>query len=608
MRWLLFDTEVYPEWFCLCIKEKDSDNKYAITSDSLRPLDMISEWMSNPENIFTGFNIKGYDLKILELALRLYQQEMPPMDICRQLFALSNDIVGGTAKRGYPFNLCSFTDLKDDVSDWISLKEYESNKGMEIKETDIPFGTSRLTPEQKQAIVFYCFKDVEATEQMLKDRWNYVQTKLRLASRFGLNAFNALKRTDPSLCADILVKDKYAADTSFLGSKITYAIPESLAPYINRYLPKWIIDEFLDYEHFASAKKEIELFDNYVTIGEGGAHSVHKKNRDGVLYVGQKEGWVNVSADGSSYYPHLIACFDYQPRTVTDKTLYPSILAERMAIKDLLAKDPSLKKGEEGKKSTDLKLILNSTGGAMMEPHSILYDPQRYISRCFTGQLLLFALCNHCYKDFGAVIIQTNTDGVYMSVPLAFKHQISEAMKEWQILAKMPLEVATFEKLWQNNVNNYVMLHKDGSLKIVGKWLWHSIDPFKNIQFYIINKAITNYLVYGKSLVDTVYEETDPMMFLYTVKKGPTFENTVIRHGRTEEVLGKVNRIYASLGKNSGMLYKTKGQLRQHVPNCPVFAQTYNEKVESMPESLDRMWYVKEATTALTALSRIDLL
>lgn len=56
-----------------------------------------------------------------------------------------------------------------------------------------------------------------------------------------------------------------------------------------------------------------------------------------------------------------------------------------------------LKAQQEG-----LKLILNTTYGAMKNKYNLLYDPYQASSLCYTGQLLLTGLCNKVYNTLGS--------------------------------------------------------------------------------------------------------------------------------------------------------------------------------------------------------------
>lgn len=604
MKYFIVDVEVYPEWACVVIKERGSAVYKLVTTDDLTKIWDLFDIINYKQNILVGYNIKNYDLILISNLFNLWRAKTPGVEIAKKLFVLSEKIINREWTQGLPYNLCSFTDLRDDLSEWLSLKEYESNKGLAIKETTVEFGKKNLTDGEKDEIIAYCKEDVDATDQLLTDRWNYVQTKARLATRFGLDPLNALKKTAPSVVCDILVQNR-KGNRDFLNRPITYVVPPQIDAYIREALPKWLIDVFLDYEHFDVAEKTFTLFDNQITIGLGGLHSVHNNNGNGgdlVLNTSSTPDRLILNIDVVSYYPHLIVNFDYQSRSVTDKGLYPQILVQRTELKSKLTTNPEFKDDVD-----DLKLILNSAGGAMKQKYLSLYDPEQNVRMCFTGQLLLMALCKKMYDLYGADIIQTNTDGICMAIPTDKKREIYGLIKQWEGITNMLFEYTPVQTIWQNNVNNYVLTTKAGKIKNVGAWLNYDIDPFHNICFPIIQKAMFNYLVHNIPIQDTVLNEKNPMMFLYTVKRGATFTGTIIANHQGTKKLGKINRIYATVSPFGGTIYKVKGQHRQLAPNCPEKAQIYNDVVTVIPNDIDYDWYIKKAQAGLRSLIRVSI-
>ena len=64
------------------------------------------------------------------------------------------------------------------------------------------------------------------------------------------------------------------------------------------------------------------------------------------------------------------------------------------------------------KKQNALKLILNTTYGAMKNKYNALFDEYRASCVCYLGQLLLASLANNLHNLSDVKIVQTNTDGL----------------------------------------------------------------------------------------------------------------------------------------------------------------------------------------------------
>ena len=61
-RFIIFDIEIFPNWWCVCYKEPGKSVQ-SVTSDDYRGWETLSKLRIG--NVLIGFNIKNYDLKIL---------------------------------------------------------------------------------------------------------------------------------------------------------------------------------------------------------------------------------------------------------------------------------------------------------------------------------------------------------------------------------------------------------------------------------------------------------------------------------------------------------------------------------------------------------------
>ena len=165
-----------------------------------------------------------------------------------------------------------FTDTYDD---WLngSLKEFEANIGLPIKETSVPFGTRNLTEAQKQELLLYCCHDVDASIAHFKHRIDYVESKTVLAEMFNISPITALKCTYAKLSA--LVLD---AQPGRQPKTLEYVLPERVKDYVRWYLPQDVLSLF-DTIYYKKNKKDeapkkvARLFDNDIVFGAGGVHS-----------------------------------------------------------------------------------------------------------------------------------------------------------------------------------------------------------------------------------------------------------------------------------------------------------------------------------------------
>lgn len=400
MQEVVFDIEVFPEWWCIVHTDPDDmSKKVVISSDTPNYLQKIKRLI--PARCLIGFNIKNYDLRILNGIIH----SCDPY----RLYELSKNIIEHQDDEGFnekadPFNNYTFWNkfnFSDLYDDWRfgSLKEFESNTGMSIKESEISFDRTNLTDAEKEEIIKYCMHDVDATVKLLEFRREYIDSKKMLSDMFDIPIDKALKSTNAKLCALVLGA---TPKNRVLDNK--FVIPQKVEHYLKSNLPQDIIDLF---EYLNDDSKVVHLFDNEITFGIGGIHSTYSEN----IVAQSDKDYVLMNIDVTSYYPNLMMKFDYLSRNVANPEKYKEIYDLRVELKRQAGEEAKLNgKSDKWKLLNDqqnaLKLILNTTYGATKNKYNALYDEYQASSLCYLGQLLLAALANKIYTKIGCTIIQ----------------------------------------------------------------------------------------------------------------------------------------------------------------------------------------------------------
>lgn len=262
---VVFDMEVFPNWWCMVYTNPDNMNDLMVlTSTTPNYKEIINKLII--KRCLIGFNIKGYDLRILNGIIH----SCDPY----RLYQLSKAIIE-THDESDPFNNYTFWNkfnFSDLFDDWRfgSLKEFESNIGMSIKESDVSFDKEDLTEEEKEEIIKYCKHDVLATVKLLEYRREYVDSKKMLSEMFNIPLATALKSTNAKLCAMVL---DATAKPRQLNTK--FIIPNKVENYLRQNLPEDVIGLF---EYLNDDSKVVCLFDNEITFGIGGIHSTYSEN------------------------------------------------------------------------------------------------------------------------------------------------------------------------------------------------------------------------------------------------------------------------------------------------------------------------------------------
>ena len=351
---------------------------------------------------------------------------------------------------------------------------------------------------------------------------------------------------------------------------------------------------------------EVELFNNIVSYGNGGIHSVYKNN----LYVESDDEYILMNVDASSYYPSMLIQFDCLSRTVQNPKVFKDIFDERIMLKHKANRTP-----EEEDSQTANKLVLNTTFGASGNKWLDLYDPYMCTRCCRLGQIFLTALAMRLVRYVpGIKIIQTNTDGILVYCKRSELDKVRLFEQEWSHVSGINMEEDIVEKIWQRDVNNYLMIKEGGKVKRKGLWLmdtWTKPGYFliSPLTAYVSQKAVIDYLVYGKDIVESIVNNKNLLDFAMTCKKGPTYRGVVQRMADGNEVeLFKCNRIYASKDESLGQIFKYKmykGNISYaKMPNIPEHCRLINDSLDSydfneIKKDLDYMFYIMRAAELL---------
>lgn len=459
------------------------------------------------------------------------------------------------------------------------LKTHEAYLGNDICETTVPFDIDRkLTEAEIAETVKYCRHDVEQTIEVFMQRKSEFDARMDLLKMFDLPLVY-LGKTDAQLTAIILGAERPARprDDEF---DIVPLPCLDLGPY--DFIRSWYLDPAnQDY----SATLDFDIAGCPHKCAWGGLHGAIAQ------YAG--EGYF-INVDVESYYPAEMIAHELLSRNVRDPSKFKGIRDHRIELKH--AKDPRQKA---------LKLVINGTFGASKDKFNALYDPRQANMVCVNGQLMLIDLMHKLVRDAGAEIIQSNTDGVLIRMPDsfdggpdAFYDRVDDVAYEWEHRTGMGLEFDEFTSVYQKDVNNYVLVAADGSMKTKGAYV-KKLGPL-DYDLAVVNKALVEYMVHGVPVEDTIAADDDLIDYQRVVKVSGKYKYGV--HGH-ERLTDRCFRVFASTRESDGMIGRVKagkakpekfGNTSEHS-----FIDNGDVHGKKCPDYLDKGWYIQLAKTRL---------
>lgn len=259
--------------------------------------------------------------------------------------------------------------------------------------------------------------------------------------------------------------------------------------------------------------------------------------------------------DVASYYPHLMTICGYTSRNIPSPEVFENVLEQRMKAK------------AAGDKATAnaLKLVVNTTYGAMLNQYNDLFDPLMGRSVCITGQLFLLEMAQNLYQNVGdLVIVQLNTDGVMIEFYEDQYEEVLAIVNEWQSRTGFELEEDSVALIAQKDVNNYVEVQPNGSVKTKGGYLVRGIAPAGafnvNNNACIVATALKEYFVNGTPVEETINGCNDIFQFQIIAKAGAKYREAYHLVDGEQVPVQKVNRVYATKDERYGKLFKVKAE------------------------------------------------
>lgn len=577
----IFDCEVFAHDWLFVFKEVATGEYTVIWNDNDEVLAFMER---NP--YLGGFNNKHYDNHILKAVMCGFTpeqvKEINDLIIVHELNGW--DI---PALREYRVYFDSF-DLKDDCQDGVSLKGIEAHLGIPIEETEVDFNVDHVLSESEKAqTTYYCKYDVDATEILFKLRQGYLDNKAAVGRKRGLTDRQAMYMTNAKLTSVYLQAQKPEKpwtderDYQYPDKLLRQYIPQEVFDFFERLKDKSIPDEVVFKE-----KLDLMVGGCPCTIAYGGIHGAIPCYREEATETRSIR-----NKDVASYYPHQMTLNGYCSRNIPSPDVYAATIERRVKAK---------RAGDKATANT-LKLVLNTTYGAMLNRYNDLYDPLMGRSVCISGQLQLLEMAEHLVQDCPTLkIIQLNTDGIMVSLDDCDVPVYQEITQEWQDRTGFELEEDLIKMICQKDVNNYVEVPFEGDPKIKGGVLVRGIAPAGafniNNNACVVAKAVKDYLAYGIPVEDTIMSCDRLLDFQLVAKAGSKYGDALHEVDGQMEVVQKVNRVYATEDHRCGTLYKihlgTGNPVK--IAGLPAKCVVDNDNHLTI-DVVDRNWYIRQA-------------
>lgn len=332
-------------------------------------------------------------------------------------------------------------------------------------------------------------------------------------------------------------------------------------------------------------------------------------------------------SDVASYYPSLILETGIYPPQIGEifKDIYRGWYDRRLAAKH----------AGDKKTANSLKTALNGGFGKMGSKYSIFYAPSELLQVTLTGQLALLMLIE-ALELVGISVVSANTDGIVMMCPRNMMLVRDKTIAQWEQLTGFETEETKYSAVYSRDVNSYVAITTDGTLKTKGAYAPPEPGPsgWPNPTTQVCVDAVCAYLQRGTPIETTILSCTDVRQFvtIRDVKGGGVWSNTqvavddwvlLVDHGSAQNVwaaagdptktvkrksrpparmvwvddvrLGRMVRWYYATNGAGTIRYRTSGSTVPKSEGC----KPLMELPDRLPADINYLWYFAEARSLL---------
>ena len=568
------DIECFHNWFLVGITDRATGTRWDYQMVPGTQLDLAALRVLLQHYTIVTFNGQGYDLPMLAYALT--GADCAQLKAANDDIIESHLIYWQFYKkyRAWPPDYIDHIDVAEPTPGVkIGLKAYACRLGSELVQ-DSPVDFRKPLPmDHVVDEILYCQNDRGITGELFDAIKPRIELRERMSTRYGVD----LRSKSDAQMAEAMVKAElirrvreslaaYAAEPADLAAfaswphqsvdhtidsygNVKITIPTfqhgttfraRIPPYVAFATP--YMQDFLELvrncDFLISNKDEAELMgidgkgiktgvmipdalkgrdivigQTTYRVGIGGLHS-----QESSVYYQTIPGVQTLrTADVGSYYPSLILNAGMNPTQLGPlfSEIYGEAYRERLAAK-AAAKKLTPGTPEHTEQSTvegGFKIVLNGTFGKLFSRFSIFYAPEFGIAVTIGGQLSLLMLIERLELS-GIRVVSANTDGIEMLVPAGREWLAEQIIEWWQHATNLTLDTKSYLALAARDVNNYISLQFDGSVKRKGVFGESGVLNNKHPDCDICADAVVAYLSKGTPLQETIYGCQDIRKFV----------------------------------------------------------------------------------------------
>ena len=201
-----------------------------------------------------------------------------------------------------------------------------------------------------------------------------------------------------------------------------------------------------------------------------------------------------------------------------------------------------------------LKIVINSIYGKFGYEYGDIYDRMCTLKTTINGQLFILMLCEELELN-DIPVVSANTDGIVVKLRVDKEDIFKDIAKRWCEYTGLDADSEDFKCYICRDINNYIAQETSGKIDYKGDLNpnMYKENLQKGYNAPIVAKAVVEYFINQKPVIETLYECSDVLDFCKTQNIGKKFNALYIDNKGEHEIQRNV-RFYVS--NRGGQLFK----------------------------------------------------
>jgi DNA polymerase elongation subunit (family B) len=585
---VVLDIECYRNYFLVAVKSLTNNKVVTFEQSDWSDFDSNALGSLLTKYTIVTFNGNRYDILMLKAAMSGFDSA--------KLKVISDDIIVNNLRpweieEKYNLSQCKFIDSIDliEVSPGIASLKIYGGRLHSQRMQDLPIEPNALIKQEERDLLgSYCINDLDITIDLYNRLSSQIDLREQMSKEYGLD----LRSKSDAQIAEAVIKKQIETIKGVrvykpvlpMSYRFNYVPPAfikfnnpDLIQALNTFKSKpFTLNEKGDVaEPKEVGKLKIKIGSTIYQLGIGGIHSCEKK----VHYIADKD-YVLIDRDVTSYYPNIILSQKLYPKHIGPEFLavYKSLVEKRVKAK------------VEGNKivNESLKVTINGSFGKFGSKWSALYSPDLLIQTTVTGQLALLMLIERV-ECAGIQVVSANTDGIVIYCHKRNQEVLNNIIATWEQETGFTTEETQYCGLYSRDINNYLALKSDGSIKAKGTYAEANLSKTPTTQ--ICTTAVIDYLQLGIPIESTINSCIDIKQFISvrSVTGGAV---------KGDKYLGKAVRWYYASGETGAINYKSNGNRVAMTDG----AKPLMVLPSQLPIDINYKWYIDRSNSILADL------